>query len=123
MSKIKYNQAKKINKLLENGFKLDDFSDYGIRKIIALSNDYFIECDIYFNNNKDLIGRIDLNRHIGSVNGYCEHIIDMILTERHLYNECISKQDRRNINLLINESKNTKWTDLINKYKEEIINE
>lgn len=120
MGKINYNSITKINKALENNFEVDTFSDYGIRKIVNLSGDYFLECNVYFNNQKDLIGQINLNRHIGSINGSGQCIMDMIITERHLYSECISKQNRRNINLLINESKKQYWVNLINKYKDEI---
>lgn len=120
MSKILTNQIIKINKELQNGFEVDTFCDYGIRKIVSLDKEYFIECDIYFNRNKDLIAKIDLNRHLGSVNGDGVHILDLMITERHLYNECISKQNRRNMNLLIDASKNPKWNELINNFKEEL---
>lgn len=120
MSKINNNSMIKINKVLENDFEIDMFSDYGIRKIVNLSGDYFLECNIYFNNQKDLIGQINLNKHIGSINSSGQYIMDMMVTEKHLYNECISKQNRRNINLLINESKKQYWVNLINKYKDEI---
>ena len=118
MSKII--NSRKINSQLENGFEVDTFCDYGIRKIIKIDAEFFIECDIYFNKNKDLMCKIDLNRHVGSVNGDGQHILDLMITERHLYTECISKQDRRNTNLLINESKNKKWLELITKFKEEL---
>lgn len=120
MSKLLTNQIIKINKQLENGFEVDTFSDYGIRKIIKIDAELFIECDIYFNNNKDLICKIELNRYIGSYDSNGSMILDLMTPERYLYSECISKQDRRNMNLLIKESKDMKWLKLIDSLMEEL---